>query len=257
MPEKNITIFTDGGSRGNPGPGGYGAVIYDEKNGHVTEIGGYEKNTTNNRMELRAAIEALLALRKIAPAGDDSLHTIIHTDSAYLLNGITRWVKLWEKNNWMTGQKEGVLNQDLWQALLELSRDREVKGGLIWKKVSGHSGILGNERADTIATSSADQESVLLFSGKIDEYETMLGGPILDTTPKKAGKKTASSADRRRGGGKGYSYVSFVDGKLHIDTTWAECEKRVKGVKGAKYKKAMSKEEEEILVKEWSAHPTT
>jgi ribonuclease HI len=239
-----FVIFTDGSSRGNPGPGGYGAIIYDEKEKQVTEIGGYEKDTTNNRMELRAAIESLLALRKMTSHEEEARETLIHTDSAYVINGITKWVKKWENNNWMTGQKEGVLNQDLWQALLELSRDRDIKGGIQWKKVSGHAGVPANERGDEIATSFADGKSILLFSGTIEDYEKMLGAPILTVSPQKTKKKSPS----KRVKGEAYSYVSFVDGKIHVDKTWPACEKRVKGTKGAKYKKAMNKEEENDLI---------
>ncbi len=246
--KSKFIIFTDGSSRGNPGPGGYGAVMYDEKESYVTEVGGYEKNTTNNRMELRAAIEALLAMRKLAKAPEEDIETIIYSDSAYVLNGITKWVKKWENNNWMTGSHEGVLNQDLWAALLELSRDRDMKGGIHWKKVSGHAGVLGNERTDEIATSFADEKAIFLFSGPMDEYEKMLGASILDTTAKNA----ASKKPRKAKTGAGYSYVSSIDGKIYIDKTWKECEKRVKGTKGAKYKKAMNKEEEQELTKEWS-----
>ncbi len=245
--ENQIIIFTDGASRGNPGPGGYGAVIVDGKNGMVREIGGYEPDTTNNRMELRSAIEALLFLRKNS---DNAQSATIYSDSAYVLNGITKWVHQWERNNWMTGQKEGVLNQDLWQALLELSRDRQNKGGVTWKKVGGHAGVVGNERGDEIATSFADKKSMLLFSGTLDDYEKMLGSSITNLD------ETASSAVRRKVGkspkGEAYSYVSYVDKKINIDKTWAACEKRVKGKKGAKYKKAMTKEEENDLIALWS-----
>ncbi len=239
-----FVIFTDGSSRGNPGPGGYGVIIYDEHDGQVTELGGFEKDTTNNRMELRGAIEALLSIRKSIKPGstEDQRETLIHTDSAYVINGITRWVKKWENNNWMTGQNEGVLNQDLWQALLELSRDRDMKGGIIWKKVSGHAGVPANERGDEIATSMATGKSILLFSGTLEDYEKMLGAPIMTTTAQK--KKPTKTRVK----GEAYSYVSFVDGKVHIDKTWPACEKRVKGTKGAKYKKAMNKEEENDLI---------
>ncbi len=248
MNEKKFIIFTDGSSRGNPGPGGYGAIILDKENSLAAEIGGYENDTTNNRMELKAAIEALIYLRKITR--DSSNETIIYSDSAYVLNGITSWVFQWEKNNWMTGQHEGVLNQDLWQALLELSRDREFKGPISWKKISGHSGVVGNERCDEIATSFADQKSILLFSGTLEEYEKMLGSSISDISENPMIQK--KSTTKKKQTGVGYSYVSFVDGQVNVDQTWAACEKRVKGKKGAKYKKAMNKEEENDLVALWS-----
>ncbi len=246
MKEDIVIIFTDGASRGNPGPGGYGAIIFDQGKDIVTETGGYEKDTTNNRMELRAAIEALITIRKNRKGDDEFFKTVVYSDSAYVLNGITKWVYAWEKNNWMTGQKEGVLNQDLWEALLELSRERDMKGGISWKKVSGHAGSVGNERCDEIATSFADQNSILLFSGSIADYEKMMNASIdtMHETKSTTKKKSTSSSKK----GVGYSYVSLVDGVVSVDKTWAACEKRVKGKKGAKYKKAMNKEEESDLV---------
>jgi ribonuclease HI len=247
MKTKNSYIlFTDGSSRGNPGPGGYGAIIYDVTGELVMEIGGAEKDTTNNRMELRGIIEALLMVRKMKKS-NSTIEIVIHTDSMYAINGITKWVSGWEKNNWMTGQKEGVQNQDLWQVLLELTRELSRDSSLRWEKVSGHRGVPGNERVDAIATAFADKKSILLFSGTVVEYETMIGGSLMATTPtkpKKAGKK--------KNVGPGYSYVSFVNGKIHIDKTWAACEKRVKGKKGAQYKKAMNAQEEKELIAVWS-----
>lgn len=243
---KRYIIFADGSSRGNPGPGGYGVILYDEADKSITEIGGYEKDTTNNRMELKAAIEGLIVVRKLAGATEGKRQTVIHTDSAYVINGITKWVHGWEKNNWMTGQKEGVQNQDLWQPLLELVREADSRGGVLWEKVSGHQGIPGNERVDEIATAFAEKKSMLLFSGSIVEYEAMIGGSLMTITPTKPKKQTKKNT------GPAYSYVSFVNGKISIDRTWAACEKRVKGKKGAKYKKALNAQDEKELIALWT-----
>lgn len=157
-----ITIFTDGSSRGNPGPGGWATVIVNGRK--VSEFGGVEKMTTNNRMEMTAAIEALSHTSKKSKI-------ILYTDSSYLINSITKWVKAWKKNNWkrniwQTKTKEDVLNKDLWMKLDTLNTDRIVE----WFYVSGHAGIAGNERCDQIATAFADHEAIELFNGPLLKY---------------------------------------------------------------------------------------
>lgn len=242
--EKKIIIFTDGSSLGNPGPGGWGAVIVmpDQQ---VFEIGGKDTLTTNNRMELTAAIESLLKLKEMEPRlYFDSIE--IHTDSTYLKNGISSWVYTWEKNNWMTSTKESVLNQDLWQALIELARHHHNFGKVLWEKIKGHDGFVGNERADSIATEFAERGDAELFTGGLVQYEEFLGGKIfeqkIDGKKKSLSKSKSSKAKGKKT--QAYSYVSCIDGRVFYDATWAECEKRVKGVAGAKYKKAMTKKEE-------------
>ena len=154
MKNKNIEIYTDGSSLGNPGPGGWGVVIIsNEKPNHeFIELGGGEKDTTNNRMELQAVIEAV---RYINENCKESIVTI-NADSAYVLGGVTNWVFGWEKNGWKTSKKEPVLNQDLWKELISLVRNFD--GEIIWKKVKGHSGVEYNEKADEIATSYAARQ---------------------------------------------------------------------------------------------------
>ena len=135
-------IYTDGACSGNPGPGGWGAVILDEKN-NETNISGEEKSTTNNRMELMAPI---MALRKVKEASKIT----IYTDSTYLKNGITTWIKNWEKNGWMSANKKPVKNKDLWIALNKLSKEQVVS----WKWVKAHAGNKYNEIADKLATTA-------------------------------------------------------------------------------------------------------
>jgi ribonuclease HI len=132
-------IYTDGACSGNPGPGGWGAIILNEEN--ETNISGKEKSTTNNRMELMAPI---MALRKIKKASK----IIIYTDSIYLKNGITTWIKNWEKNGWKNANKKPVKNKDLWVTLNELSKEHVVN----WKWVKAHAGNKYNEIADKLAT---------------------------------------------------------------------------------------------------------
>ena len=135
-----IKIYTDGACSGNPGPGGWGVFI--ENSGNVTELSGRDENTTNNRMELKAVIEALKFFtinRKLT----------IHTDSKYVMDGASRWIINWKKNNWKTAQKKEVKNKDLWIELDNLLNYHDVS----WVWVKGHDGIYGNERADYLATS--------------------------------------------------------------------------------------------------------
>ncbi len=134
------SVYTDGACSGNPGPGGWGAIIIDEKENQIN-ISGKEKSTTNNRMELTAPI---MALKKIK----ESSKIIIYTDSTYLKNGITIWIENWKKNGWKTAQKKAVKNQDLWIELDKLVHFHKIN----WVWVKGHDGNLGNERADYLAT---------------------------------------------------------------------------------------------------------
>lgn len=140
---KNVEIFTDGACRGNPGPGGWGVLL---RYGDVErELFGGELNTTNNRMELQAAIEALKALSR--PCSVD-----LTTDSVYVRNGITTWMDNWKKKGWRTAARKPVKNVDLWQALDTESQRHQVR----WHWVKGHSGHAENERADQLANRGID-----------------------------------------------------------------------------------------------------
>ncbi|WNZ57966.1 ribonuclease HI [Microbulbifer sp. EKSA008] len=141
---KQITIYTDGACRGNPGPGGWGALlVYGERE---KELFGGEAHTTNNRMELLAAIKALEALKQ--PCKVD-----LHTDSQYLRQGITGWINNWKKNGWKTASKKPVKNADLWRQLDESVSQHDVE----WHWVKGHAGHPGNERADQLANRGVDE----------------------------------------------------------------------------------------------------
>ncbi len=139
---KEIEIYCDGSAIGNPGPGGWGAVILldTENEKRIVELGAFETHTTNNRMELTAGMEALKHLKA------ESVVTI-KTDSQYVINGITKWVFGWEKNGWQTKDKKDVSNKDLWQELVKASRKHTVT----WEHVRGHEGVALNERVDVIA----------------------------------------------------------------------------------------------------------
>jgi len=146
----NLEIYTDGSSLGNPGPGGWGVVVVSSEK-IIKELGGGNENTTNNKMELTGAIEALKYLKKI-----DFVKCKIFADSNYVLNGITLWIHGWEKNGWRTANKKPVLNQELWKELVRL--DRDLDGKISWNKVKGHSGHEYNDKADEIATTNANKQ---------------------------------------------------------------------------------------------------
>jgi len=138
-----VVIYTDGACRGNPGPGGWGAVLSAGE--HVKEINGAEPDTTNNRMELTAAIRALKALNR-------HCQVRIYTDSQYVRTGVTEWLEQWKGRNWRTASRKPVKNVDLWQALdAELSRHT-----IEWHWVKGHAGVPGNEHADRLANEAID-----------------------------------------------------------------------------------------------------
>jgi ribonuclease HI len=169
--KNKIIIFTDGASKGNPGPGGCGAVIVlpeDEacpnlSQGRVVELGGSEKHTTNNRMELTGAI---IALTKILTKKEE---IIIYTDSKYLIGGMTTWIFNWQKNGWKVAGHKGddVANRDLWEKLVNLSKGKKID----YHYVAGHAGVRGNERCDEIASGLATGENVSLYNGALSKYK--------------------------------------------------------------------------------------
>ncbi len=138
-----VNIYADGACRGNPGPGGWGASL--EIDGHQKDLCGGERDTTNNRMELTAVIEALAALKRPVTAR-------VHTDSKYVQQGITTWIHNWKKNGWRTSDKKPVKNADLWQKLDGLAAQHRIE----WLWVKGHAGHAGNERADALANRGID-----------------------------------------------------------------------------------------------------
>lgn len=225
-----IKIFTDGSSRGNPGPGGWGAVVWYGDD--VRELGGREEKTTNNRMELEAILQSVLFAKKM------NLPTTIYSDSSYAIQGATAWINNWKRNNWQTKQKTEVLNRDIWEKLSEALENTNIK----WIQLEGHVGVLGNERADEIATLMADDKAVELFDGSYDSYDKDLDDLTSVSSIKE--KKDRSKM-------KAYSYLSLVDGELMKHQTWTECEARVKGKKDVKFKKSVSAEDEIEIIREW------
>ncbi len=137
-----VLIYTDGSCKGNPGPGGWG--VWLRSGGHEKELFGGEPVTTNQRMELTAAVQALSALKRPCAV-------VLYTDSRYVMEGITKWINGWKRNGWLTAAKQPVKNADLWQALDAARARHEVD----WRWVKGHSGDEGNERADALANAGA------------------------------------------------------------------------------------------------------
>jgi len=139
MPQRTVIIYTDGACSGNPGPGGWGSILMYK--GHRRELSGGETDTTNNRMEMMAVIKALETLKR-------PCNITLHTDSTYVMKGMTEWLEGWKTRNWRTAGKKPVKNVDLWQRLETAIDAHQVK----WVWVKGHSGVPENERADFLAT---------------------------------------------------------------------------------------------------------
>jgi ribonuclease HI len=138
-----VVVYADGACRGNPGPGGWG--VWLKSGAHEKELFGGERLTTNNRMELTAAIQALAALKRRSTV-------LLHTDSQYVCQGVTNWIHGWKQRGWRTADKKPVKNVELWQRLDELNRQHDVT----WRWVKGHAGDPGNERADALANRGVD-----------------------------------------------------------------------------------------------------
>jgi len=231
----NITIFTDGASKGNPGRGGFGAVI--AKGDKVTELGAHKERTTNNEMELLAVVEALTLVK------GNKVPTAIYTDSKYVVDGAKGWVFGWQKNGWKTKANTDVANKELWQKLVPLLSRTDIT----WLKVPGHVGIIGNERADTIASTFAEKGSFDLYDGLRSTYPYDISNVTFDET-----KKQDRSDARKRQSQKAHSYVSLVGGVVEVHSTWAECERRVKGQKATRFKKSLDGADEKAIIKDFS-----
>lgn len=238
---ESIIVYTDGACTGNPGPGGWAAVIaYPE--GQVQEIGGANPETTNNRMEMVGALRALRAME------DRTEPVVIYTDSVYVIRGITEWIWAWRSRGWKTAEGEDVSNQDIWKELLSATSQRRDTG-LEWKYVRGHTGNPGNERCDEIAVAFANHRKISLYQGSILQYDHAIHDLPPDNGLPEMRPKTAKQA--------AHSYLSLLGGTAVRHKTWGECERRVKGQSGAKFKKAMSEADEQKILKDWGINPKT
>lgn len=237
----HILIFTDGACSGNPGPGGWGAIVVTPE-GHVRELAGGHHETTNNRMELSGAIHALRAVEKFPQ------DVLLYTDSTYVIRGITQWIWGWRKKNWVNGEGQPVLNRDLWE---ELDRLLMLRGRsrVQFKYSRGHRGIPGNERCDEIAVAQSKGQRINLYEGPLLRYPV----PIHDLPPDEPLPEMRPSEPKKPA----YSYLSLVNGKVMRHGNWASCEARVKGRSGAKFKKAMAAEEEAGILAAWGVSPGT
>ncbi len=239
-----ILIFTDGACTGNPGPGGWASIV-SLPDGTVHELGGGNPATTNNRMEMAAAIRAL-AMLELTEANK----IILYTDSTYLIRGITQWIWGWRSRGWKSAEGKDVANRDLWEELLR-QVTRLKPSTLEWKYVRGHAGYPGNERCDEIAVAFAKFKPEPLYVGPLDGYFVDLNDLPDEQAlpePKKAGVKSSSTAKEASGP---VSYLSYHGGIVERHSTWAECERRVKGQSNAKFKKIKSLQEERETLTGW------
>ncbi|MGE4133031.1 MAG: ribonuclease HI [Bdellovibrionales bacterium] len=239
---KSLIIFTDGACTGNPGPGGWASILAFPE-GRVRELGGGADETTNNRMELMGALRALRFLKE-PPTPD----IFLFTDSTYVIRGITQWIWGWRRKGWKNAEGGEVANRDLWEDLArEIGRLKPAQ--IHWRYSRGHSGIPGNERCDEIAVAFANGRHVKLFDGSLLNYSVAIHDlpPEEDLPPMKTYEKKPAA----------HSYLSLHGGIVMRHSTWAECERRVKGQSQAKFKKAMSEKEESTILQSWGLDPKT
>lgn len=236
-----VAIYTDGACSGNPGPGGWGSVII-LPNLDIVELGGRENPTTNNRMEVGAALRAL----QFVANQDVPVH--LYTDSTYLIRGITMWIWGWRKKGWMTAEGKEVQNRDLWEELSRVVSARGAGAKIEWKWVRGHTGHAGNERCDEIAVAYSQSRTPVLFRGKLKDYShNVLDFPDDTELPEMKPKEEKKAA---------FSYLSYVGGQVLRHADWASCERATKGRSGAKFKKAMSADDEVSILKSWGVDPS-
>lgn len=203
--------------------------------GQVREFAGAEAATTNNRMELRGAIEGIHRLRPCR------VPLQVFTDSTYVIRGITQWIHGWRRNGWRTAEGRDVMNREFWE---ELSRIVLAHGHPVnWNYVRGHSGYPSNERVDELAVAYCKGEKIPLFQGIIDEYPVDLG-----KLPHAFG---VPEAKKDRGSTGPAFYLSLLDGVLKKHKTWSDCEARVKGRSGAKFRKVATREEAAEVTQGW------
>lgn len=219
--------YTDGSCLGNPGPGGWGVrVLYPDDT--VQEFGAAAGHTTNNRMELHAAIAALEKLR-------DYQQVTIATDSRYVIDGLTRWLPNWRRRDWVTASGTPVKNREVWQRLAQLNH-----AGVRWRHVRGHSGDPNNERVDDIARAFASGARPQLFRGRVGAQDDPVTTRACQTQP------VSNTAGLPHRPGKTLDtpqYISIVGGVVAIDGDWSLCAARVRGVSGARYKKVRTSQE--------------
>ena len=239
--KEKIVVFTDGACSGNPGPGGWASIIaYPE--GKIHELGGQGEQTTNNKMEIMGVLQALRALQ------NDKRTVVIYTDSTYVIRGATQWLYGWKRKGWINSEGQAVSNRELWEEMDRVLRAR-AKDSVEWKYCRGHRGTPGNERCDEIAVKMSQRKWADLYQGPLVGYGTAIYDlPEDEPLPEMKPNQPKAAA---------YSYLSYVGGKVRRHRTWASCEKFTKGQSGAKFKKAMSAEEEPSILKAWGLTGST
>ncbi len=230
--EETVRLVTDGACLRNPGADGWAALIV--RGGGVEEYGGYEADTTNNRMELQAVVEGLRRIGKGTPV-------VVVSDSTYLLNGITKWLPLWKERGWQTKMDTPVLNRDLWEQLDSLNGSH-----ISWEWTRGHAGDPTNERADFLARAFARRKQPR-FTNKLP---VAVPGYIAPQ-PVKLKTPVHLAADFTAHRPTQITYLSLVDSELQRHFSWEACNKRVSGVFNAKFKKCASLEEEMLQLEKW------
>lgn len=243
--QKSVVIFTDGACSGNPGPGGWGSIVWlpDDT---ICELGDGMRETTNNRMEMAAAIHALKMLELSEPTA-----ILLYTDSQYLIRGITQWIFGWRAKGWKNAEGKDVANREHWEELLR-QVTRLKPNNISWKYVRGHSGYPGNERCDQIAVSYSIGKPDRLYRGPKDGYFVDLehlppDEPLPEKSPSKS-KSTTSGGSKSSGP---VTYLAYHNGVLSRYSNWGECEKAVKGKSGVKFKKVSSAKEEQDVLSSW------
>jgi ribonuclease HI len=227
-------VYSDGACSGNPGKGGWGTIVVSP-DGNVVELGGGERETTNNRMEMMGAIQGLEALR--GKPGS----VLMLTDSTYVIRGITQWVWGWRNRGWKTVEGNDVQNRELWERLVRASVRKD--GKIDWRYVRGHVGIAGNERVDEIAVAFTKGKRIDLYRGPLLGYGVAVHDlPEAEDLPEPKPKAAKAAA---------YSYLSLVDGVPMRHSNWPDCERRVKGRSGARFKKAVSEDDERAILSSW------
>lgn len=243
--QKSVVIFTDGACSGNPGPGGWGSIVW-LPNDTICELGDGMRETTNNRMEMAAAIHALKMLDLKEPT-----RILLYTDSQYLIRGITQWIFGWRSRGWKNAEGKDVANREHWE---ELHRQvtRLKPNSIEWKYVRGHSGHPGNERCDQIAVSYSIGKPDRLYTGPKNGYFVDLDQlPPDEPLPEKSPIKSRGSAGSGTKGGGAVSYIAYHNGVVSRYSNWPECEKAVKGKSGVKFKKVSSAKEEQEVLSSW------
>ena len=234
----SILIYCDGACSGNPGPGGWGSIILIPS-GQVFELGGYSPRTTNNQMEITASIRALESVEK------NPEPVTLFTDSQYLIRGITQWIWAWRKKDWKTADGKSVMNRELWEELARVTARRTTERKITWNYVAGHSGNPGNDRVDEIAVGFSKHSPVSLYRGPLEGYGISIAElPAIDN---EALKRKLGATQK----GQAFSYLSMIGNTVNRHTSWAECERRVKGQARARFKKAMSESDEAKILEDW------